>query len=63
MTNGLKMKYFVLSPSGSDAVHAIASREAILTYAANIAEDNPDMAQDLREWVEYLDLNDNREGK
>lgn len=60
---GLRMKYFVLSPTSSDDDHAAASREAILTYAACMDGINPQLAHDLRNWVEHLDLNDDREGK
>jgi hypothetical protein len=64
MTNGLSMKYFVLAPTSSDDAHALASRDAILTYAA-YAElvGEKALAKDLREWMEHLDLTDNRVGK
>lgn len=49
---GLKMKYFVLNPeSSSDPLHAAASRAAILAYATAVEAANPQLAQDLRDWV------------
>lgn len=47
---GLKMKYFVLKPVG-DTLHAEASRQAMLTYAMIIKEEDVDLARDLEQWV------------
>ncbi len=47
---GLEMKYFVLKPKGDDA-YAIASREAMRTYAKAIDDENPVLAQELKMWV------------
>lgn len=54
------MKYFVLKPAGT-SLHALACREAMRTYADIIEEDIPELAEDLREWVDYEQaLRDNR---
>lgn len=50
MSNGLVMKYFVLKPAGDD-VYAKASRTAMRKYADVIAEDNQELAQQLRDWA------------
>ena len=47
---GLKMKYFVLKPYGTDA-YAIASRQAIMEYSRSIEKTNEQLATDLRVWV------------
>lgn len=47
---GLRMKYFVLKPSGSDA-YARASRAAMLSYASCIEEVDPQLAAELRDWL------------
>lgn len=57
------MKYFILSPSSKDPLHAEASRLAMLTYASvldrtNIAE-NESTAYDIREWVGQLEQEEN----
>lgn len=58
--SGLEMKYFVLKPAGT-SLHALACREAMRTYADIIEEDIPELAEDLREWVDYEQaLRDNR---
>ena len=49
--SGLAMKYFVLKPRGDDA-YAEASRQAMLTYALHIHETDPELCQELRDWVE-----------
>lgn len=49
--SGLEMKYFVLKPKGNDA-HAKASRAAMNRYAKSIEEVDPDLADDIREWIE-----------
>ena len=48
--NGLEMKYFVLTPT-KDNIYGDASRDALLMYADQIAQVNPELAKDLREWV------------
>ena len=48
--SGLTMKYFVLKPRGED-VYAIASRRALLTYAACIGAENGALCNDLVAWV------------
>ncbi len=50
MSEGLKMKYFVLNPTKKDA-YGTASCEALLAYANSIEPTNYDLASDLREWV------------
>jgi hypothetical protein len=47
---GLKMKYFVLKPKGTD-IYAYASRMAMRTYANIIIEENPELANDLLDWA------------
>jgi hypothetical protein len=48
----LQMKYFVLKPAGDDD-YAIASRRAMMAYAAWIGDHgNPDLAAELGDWVE-----------
>lgn len=47
---GLQMKYFVLKPRGNDE-YAKAAREALKTYAGVIALENPELSNDLMEWV------------
>jgi len=46
---GLDMRYFVLKPQGNTPYHR-ASRAALLSYADEIEEENPQLAQDLRNW-------------
>lgn len=48
---GLYLKYFVLKPHGAD-VYAEASRRAILAYAEHIVDADPQLARQLRLWVE-----------
>lgn len=50
MSDGLKMRYFVLKPKGHD-VYAEASRLAMEAYAAAIKADNPELSTSLRSWV------------
>lgn len=54
MKSGLNMRYFVLRPASHHAhdQHAHASRKAMLTYAATIEDEDPDLAAGLRKWVE-----------
>ncbi len=47
----LVMQYFVLKPEGDDE-QAEASREAMLTYADVIQRVDPDLARNLRFWVQ-----------
>lgn len=51
---GLKMKYFVLNPESKsvDDPYAEASRLAMLAYSDRIRRDNPELAEDLRSWIE-----------
>jgi hypothetical protein len=46
----LDLKYFVLNPT-KDTEYGIASRVAVLSYASQIEHVNPQLAQDLRNWV------------
>jgi hypothetical protein len=50
----LNLKYFVLKPKSKypDDPYAHASRCALLTFAIHIDKTNPDMARELRIWVE-----------
>ncbi len=54
MSDGLKMKYFVLNPTGSDA-YGSASRYAIRAYADAIINENPELCIDLKHWMEKLE--------
>ena len=51
--SGLEMKYFVLKPKSKDHddLYAHASREAMRAYAEAIQGENPDLAQELRDWI------------
>ena len=51
--NGLQMKYFVLKPGGSDK-YGEASRSALQVYANVIEQENPQLANDLKNWVDDL---------
>lgn len=55
---GLKLKYFVLNPTSSDAAYARASRIALEEFAAVIEPDNPQLAEDLRKWVRQAALDE-----
>ena len=59
--DGLRMKYFVLKPRGDD-VYAYASREAMLTYAAIVQPINPELADDIKQWVLSVGPAQRREG-
>lgn len=48
--NMLLMKYFVLKPRGMDW-HAHASRMAMVAYAQAIKGHEPELAQELLDWV------------
>lgn len=56
MSDGLKMKYFVLKPEGADD-YARASRAAMKTYADFIVTKNPELAEELRAWVDREFIN------
>jgi hypothetical protein len=47
---GLMLKYFVLKPGGSD-IYAKASRNAMVTYAAQIFRENPEFSAEIIDWV------------
>lgn len=49
----LEMKYFVLNPRSKvkDDSYAEASREAMIWYAGVIGKTDPQLEQDLRDWV------------
>jgi len=52
--NGLMMKYFVLNPTKNDA-YGKASRSAIFAYSVVIADKNPELAKDLRDWIARIE--------
>lgn len=54
--SGLLMKYFVLKPAGNDR-YAAASRKAMRAYATFIAEENPELAAELRNWADHEQTN------
>lgn len=47
---GLKLKYFVLKPEG-DSAWARASRTAMRVFAAEIEQDNFQLAAELKQWA------------
>ena len=51
--SGLKMKYFVLKPEGSDR-YAEASRKAMRAYASHIQLENKELGDELRKWTDSL---------
>ena len=55
---GLEMKYFVLNPRGKhrNDPWAIASREAMITFARFIEKEDPDLCNALLFWVEREDI-------
>jgi len=57
---GLVMKYFVLKPE-KDTPYGRASRNAMLTYAADIESENPALARDLRAWEGKVDAGVDKE--
>jgi len=57
--DGLRAKYLVLKPSGTDA-YAVASRKAMQTYALALAGENDQFAKDLLDWVK---LEEDQAGK
>ena len=44
------MKYFVLNPTKNDN-YGHASRQALRTYAKEITDENPELAEDLWKWA------------
>ena len=46
---GLEMRYFVLKPEGNTPYHK-ASRAAMLRYADMIEKENPQLANDIKNW-------------
>jgi len=54
-TEPLFMKYFVLNPNKKD-IYGLASRNAMVTYARTIEEDNPKMSMDLLNWVHGIEV-------
>ena len=46
----LETKYFVLKPTASGA-HGVASRIAMRTYAREIGDHDPELAESLRAWT------------
>lgn len=50
MDKGIKMKYFVLKPEGDNA-YAKASRTAMQAYSNAIAKENPELSDDLMQWI------------
>ncbi len=52
---GLVMKYFVLNPNKDDE-YGEASRWAIRAYMRSIAPTNPLLAEDLRQWLEGIEI-------
>jgi hypothetical protein len=58
MTDGLKLKYFVLNPGSGDDDYAQASRCALIEFSDVIEDSNPVLAVDLRNWVHEFDMAD-----
>ena len=54
---GLVTKYFVLNPH-KETPHGRASRVAMIAYAHVIEKHDPQLASDLRDWVNKLDIKD-----
>ena len=51
---GLEMKYFVLNPNTNDR-YGRASRNAIRTYAIDIETEDPQLANDLVNWLALIE--------
>jgi len=51
---GLEMKYFVLNPNKNDR-YGRASRNAIRTYAIDIETEDPQLANDLVNWLALIE--------
>lgn len=49
----LKMKYFVVKPHSNTKydIYAIASRAAINAYSQAIRQENPELADSLKDWM------------
>lgn len=60
--SGLEIKYFTLKPKGNDP-YAKASRKAMRAYALGIESENPELAEDLRQWADRETFNAEKEGK
>lgn len=58
---GLQMKYFVLRPAGEDE-YSVASREAMVAYAAAIRPTNAGLADDLMAWVHRIMMEESGPG-
>ena len=58
MPEGLRLKYFVLNPESKRKgdPYAFASREALWKYAHVIENENPQLASEIRMWVNELIL-------
>ena len=59
---GLKIKYFVLKPESKvkGDMYAKASRSAMRAYSDVVSFNDPDLAHDLRQWVNEEDMKDDR---
>lgn len=55
--SGLELRYFILKP-GAEGRHGMASRAALRTYLRVMAPENPELAKDLKEWVDACSLRD-----
>jgi hypothetical protein len=55
--SGLLLKYFVLKPASKmkEDIYAYAARDAMEAYARRVEFANPELAEDLLEWVEKED--------
>lgn len=52
-TPELQMKYFVLKPRGTSPYH-VASRAALRAYADSILPANPQLSQEIHDWVKEM---------
>lgn len=52
--DGLMTKYFILTPYKENE-YGLASRVAMLSYAAFIKKSNPKLCQDLVDWVKEIE--------
>lgn len=55
MTDKLELKYFVLKPCLED-IYGKASIAAMRTYAAIIADENPEFAKGIEDWAYHAEL-------
>ena len=53
--SGLTIKYFVLNPGKLDR-YGHASRKAMSAYARSIRKENPELSDDLEEWVSDVEM-------